>query len=151
MEMSIILEKCSLSRHSSSYSGRGATLSDLNGQILTNIHNVIKVQHGLPAAAAFVDMVESMEEMNATDFIENCFLLERSGYNWKMENVRKIGFNIPKDGDGRHNFGVLVGTAMAMMNRDKRDDTAEIRNDFLRKNGKFVQSTYDNYKFGTRL
>ncbi len=134
MEEILYSAPCFVGR-ASYYSGRGATLTDLNYKILHHIHAEIKKEHGEDAAKAMVKMVESMTNCNATDFISNCYQLEANGYQWKVKKARKNGVDVAKNSDGSHNMASALGTMAGLMFDSGRDETPQIRNQFLRENG----------------
>lgn len=131
------------------FSGRGAILSDLNYKILTHIHGKIRESHGDAAAGNFVQMVASMDNCNATDFINNCYSLEGNGFKWTIAKTKKTGFDVDKDEDGNHNLAQGMMTAMHMfMGDSNRDETPAIRNRFLRENGVKIMEKYGDHHRG---
>lgn len=134
MQISEILRENRVNPRPSYYSGRGATLSDLNSEILIGIQILIRQYHGEEAAIAFLNMVQSMTELNATDFINNCFMLEDNGYKWAVKTADKNGFDFIRTDDGHDEVHAAVSMFSAM-SRGKRDDTEEIKRRFLGRNG----------------
>ncbi len=65
------------------YSGRGATLSDLNSKILDKVYSGIQKAHGKNAADDFTKMVENIPKLSATDFLLSVYRLEQN--NWKYD------------------------------------------------------------------
>ena len=128
-----------MSARPSYYSGRGATLSDLDGEKLLKIQESIIANHGNDAGKSFFDMVVSMREMNATDFINNLYTLEANGWKWSAERAEKCGIDIEKDEHVRHNLVSALATAGAMMSRHG-DDTDRIKRYFLAANREYQQS-----------
>lgn len=128
-----MIHSTGMSARPSYYSGRGATISDLDSKKLEKIHEQIAADVSADAAANFVKMVENMESMNATDFLNNCFVLEANEYKWNTESAPKFGFEIDKDESGTHSVAQGMMYIAAAMSRGVRDDTQQIRGDFLRR------------------
>ncbi len=135
MQISSILEESKVGSRASYFSGRGATLSDLNSTKLLAMQDLIKKHHGEDAAKSFVDLVQSMENLNATDFINNCYLFERSGFDWTQKAAPKNGIEVIKNEDGEYDYTHGMLSIAAAMQSNDRDDTEAIKREFLRKNG----------------
>jgi len=75
------------------YSGRGVNTGDLNHKHLLMIHTGIKKELGDDQAAAFVEMLQVLEDMSATGFLNSLYRLEANG--WKFD--KKL-FNYKNDG-----------------------------------------------------
>jgi len=118
------------------FSGRGATTSDLNYEILTAIAKMIEKHHGKAAKKNFVNMVAGMEKCTATDFLLELFTLENNGWKYKEQKFNKNGI-YPED------IGTAIGTVIeGFAGNTSRDQTPLIRNQFLRENGKKVKSEF---------
>lgn len=116
------------------FSGRGATLTDLNYEILEHIHGQITSEFGEEAAKNYVKMVASMKSCSATAFINNCYSLEMMNYKWADEESSTSGIDVEKDKDGNYDtVNGIFGMISAMHQRG--DDTPSIRNRFLSKHG----------------
>ncbi len=109
------------------FSGRGAITSDLNYEILTRIKKDIETEHGKEAAIEMVKMVASMESCNATDFINNCYRLERNDFKWTDTKSKKNG--------NYNEASAMISIFGAMSGQNDRDETPRIRNRFLMDNG----------------
>ena len=129
-----MLSNVGMSSRPAYYSGRGATLSDLNSEKLLKIQSQIEKKHGKDASKAFVNMIQSMSNLNATDFIENLYMLERKGWVWDIKSTSKNGFDFDKNKDGSHNESQLMASLFSAMG-NKRDETHQIKSNFLLKNG----------------
>lgn len=117
------------------YSGRGATMGDLNGKMLEGIYQGIKKDFSTDAAKNFVKMVEDIKVLSATTFLEELYMLYNN--NWKYENKTQhaSGVTVPKDENGEYDMlGGMFGMMEAMMSSG-RDDTQMIKNGFLIKRG----------------
>lgn len=117
------------------YSGRGATLSDLNDRILECIYRDIKKEFGTNAAKNFVKMVNDIKVLSATTFLEELYMLFHS--NWKYTNKKQhaAGVSVPKNEDGEYDMGMgIFGMTEAIMNSG-RDDTQMIKTGFLIRHG----------------
>ena len=75
-----ILEAAGVGSRPGYFSGRGVTLSDLDGRKLARCHEEIQAAAGEDAAGAFVDMVAGMDRMTATGFINAVTGLEAAGW-----------------------------------------------------------------------
>ncbi len=120
------------------YSGRGATLSDLNSELLQMIWKRVKKEVGKKAAAAFLEMVADIEVLSATCFLNTLYSLEARGWVWTKPN-RCQGdmdhIDVGPDGEGRLAVGMASIAAWAGRG-SSRDDTLMIRAEFLAKHGK---------------
>ena len=117
------------------YSGRGATLSDLNDRILEGIHNGIKKEYGLDAAKNFVKMVNDIKVLSATTFLQELYNLFFN--NWKYINKKQhaASVSVPKNEDGEYDMDMgMFGMMEARMN-SVRDDTQMIKTGFLIRHG----------------
>jgi len=117
------------------YSGRGATTTDLNNDILFAIQRGIREEFGEDAAKNFAIMVSEIKVLSATTFLQELYRLE--GFDWKYTLQGKeseTGIEVPMDEDGEYNapMGMLgVQNAMASYGND---DTYRIRYHFLNVN-----------------
>ena len=120
------------------YSGRGATLSDLNSELLQMIWKGVKKEVGKKAAAAFVEMVVDIEVLSATCFLNTLYSLEARGWIWTKPNRCQGNLDhidVGPDGEGRFAVG-MASIAAWMGGGSSRDDTLMIRGEFLAKHGK---------------
>ena len=136
MEIIDIIYECGMSSRPEYYSGRGAITCDLNSKQLFKFHSLIKAHHGEKAATAFVDMVEDMPNMNATDFLNNCYRLAYGGWKWEKKSAKKNGHDIPKDKNGNYDIEMGKLSIMSAIMNKGRDQTDRIRGQFLRANGR---------------
>ncbi len=114
-----------MSTRPSYYSGRGATLSDLNSEKLETIWGGVKSIYGDKAAEAFIDMVIAIPKLSATDFLISLASLERNGFD-PTSDISAINSIFPED------EGSAFGTIMSVMGgMNDRDDTTRIRDPFL--------------------
>jgi hypothetical protein len=118
------------------FSGRGATLSDLNDRILENLYRRILGNHelGEKAAQAFVDMVADIPVLSATDFLITLSALEGNGWVWEkclLGNQKGI-----YAGDVGSGLGTILSVAGGSR---ERNETPAIRNEFLRRHGKKIK------------
>jgi len=115
------------------YSGRGATISDLNGEILFGIHRDLKKEFGENAGIGFVKMVSGIKVLSATAFLNGLYELF---YNdWKYKDTQPEGISLPKDEDGNHNEAIGMISVLEALFSCGRDDTQQIKSHFLRSNG----------------
>jgi hypothetical protein len=129
-----ILHEAGMSARAAYYTGRGATLSDLEEKHLNKIWELITKYHGNEAAKSFVKMVGDMKEMSATSFINELYSLE--GRKWKFTKVAGHGgVDFDKDSEGNYNLAQGMFAMASMLGGGNRDDSAMIRNGFLRSHG----------------
>lgn len=113
------------------YSGRGAVFSDLSGNHLFEIHSKIREKIGTEQADAFVTMVENLECLSATNFLNALYSLEAN--NWVYQPVEESNIDLGPDGPGR--MAIALGTIGASLFSTGRDDTVYIRESFFSKIG----------------
>ncbi len=113
------------------YSGRGATMSDLDGDRLYAIYQKIAQELGTRQADAFVTMVEKLKTLSATNFLNALYALERN--DWNLTEFNESNIDVGPDGAGR---GMIAfATVAESLFFCGRDDTEYIRSSFLRKIG----------------
>jgi hypothetical protein len=122
------------------YSGRGATPTDLNDDILEKLYQGIEGNPEFPdcAAEGFLDLVENLPKMSATDFLIALDALAFDDWVWKNEVEHLDGTSIPPDrGNGVHEAIAFCTIASQAFNRV--DQSWMIRNDFLQRHGRKPQ------------
>lgn len=120
------------------YSGRGATLSDLNNQILEGIFKGIDKEFGRNAAKNYVKMIADIKVLSATTFLEELYVLFNNDWKYRVKKQHASGVSVPKNEDGEYDersatmgiFGILCA-----MSNNGRDDTEAIRGHFLLSHG----------------
>lgn len=118
------------------YSGRGATLTDLNSDILRGIHKGIKKEFGKNASENFIKMVAGIKVASATTFLNELYSLLSNGWKYTEKENDASGIDIAKNEDGSHNLASAMFTmGEALMGDSNRDDTALIVCAFLCENG----------------
>jgi hypothetical protein len=124
---------CGMSTRPEYYSGRGATTVDVNSTKLEKVWTAIRTHRGEAAAEAFVCMVESIQVFSATEFLLALAKLDARGYVWNPSMLPKS--------KGIHATDDITGfcTVLAVMSRSERDDTATIKNPFLRAHGRKIE------------
>jgi hypothetical protein len=120
------------------YSGRGAIMCDLNGDILEGIYQGILKEFGKEAAKNFVKMVADIKVLSATTFLEELYML--FGNNWKYRNKKEHanGISVPKNENGEYDQNSMMSGIfgiMAAMSNNGRDETIAIRGYFLNCHG----------------
>lgn len=114
------------------YSGRGATTSDLDGDILYNIYIQIKEKLGTNQANEFVTMVENLKELSATNFLNALYFLERN--NWKYKQFRESKIDLGCDRPGREAIAfATIAEALFQTRYSRPDQTEYIKREFFRK------------------
>ena len=134
-----IVREAGMSDRPAYYSGRGATLSDLNSDRLGTIHRLIKEQLGDDQAQAYVQMVAGLDKASATGFLNSLYGLAANDWVYRPHTISHV--DIEKDADGRHNITQGIATIFAAMN-STRDETERIRGEFLRKHGIFTTKNH---------
>ena len=119
------------------YSGRGAVTCDLNSKYLEKIYDGIKNSYGEEAAQNYTQMVAEMPKLSATDFLLTLYLLEQNSWKWDKNLLGDgKGIEIEKDKDGTYFLDQGLATVAGMMFGDNnRDETSQIRREFLQKRG----------------
>ena len=133
-----IIRRNNMSTRPEYYSGRGATMSDLNGKILEGIYSDIKKEAGEMAAKNFVKMVADIKVLSATTFLEELYMLFERNWKYRQKRVHADGISIPKNEKGEYDenstLSGMLGIFAAMSNNG-RDDTDMIRGSFLHTHG----------------
>ena len=113
------------------YSGRRASRGDLNGEMLHNIYIQIKTEQGEGPAKEFVSMVENLQSLATTNFLNALYTLEQKG--WKNSNYQESSMDLGSDSRERDvlSFATVVS---AMTSRP--DETAYIKEEFWMRLGK---------------
>lgn len=147
-ELKNIIRDNQMSTRPEYYSGRGATTSDLNHNILVGIHAGLKKEFGDKAAKAFVKMVDGIKVMSATTFLQELYRLYYNRWKYTPEKEDESGIHIPKDDNGDYDTQAGVfGVMEAMMGGNRHDDTMAIKLRFLMDNGVKMQRV--TYVFGS--
>lgn len=121
------------------YSGRGATTSDLNERILEKVHALITQEHGAEAAKNFVQMVEDIPKLSATDFLLSLFRLEGSAWLWTFDLLgAERGIYATDEATG---MGTILS---AMSGMGDRDETQYIKGHFIREHRKELRADQKN-------
>lgn len=140
-----ILRNNRMSSRPEYFSGRGATLSDLDSKILEGIYQAILKEYGELAGKGFISMVDGIEVMSATTFIQELYKLYYSGWEYKSEKDES-GIAIGKDEDGNYDLvNGMIGMCDHMFKHN--DQTPQIKGRFLRLHGIKPKMLYDEYGF----
>jgi len=132
-----IVREAGMSDRPEHYSGRGATSSDLNFEILEKVYTGIKNEHGDAAAEQFAQMVADIPRLTATDFLLTTYRLERNDWKWNERLLgNEKGIDVGPDmGDGSRasiGFSTIAGI---LGGSNKLDESFYIREQFLRNHG----------------
>jgi len=130
-----ILQNNRMSTRPEYYSGRGATISDLDGNILEGIHKGIEADYGKDAAQNFVLMVADIKVLSATTFLEELYQLFCNNWKYKTKSKHASGIAVAKDEDGEYNMLSGMMGMMAAFSAGSRDDTQRIKGGFLHAHG----------------
>jgi hypothetical protein len=140
-----IIRNAGMSTRPEYFSGRGATLADLDSEILQKIYQGIIDTFGTKAAKSFVDMVAKIKVLSATTFLEELYLLQIN--NWKLDKTKKdeFGVSVPKkeNDDWDINMG-MIGMMNALSSGGGPGQTSQIRSGFLRTHGVKPATIYDH-------
>lgn len=119
------------------YSGRGATMSDLNIEILEGIYQEILKEYGKNAAKNYIKMIDDIKVLSATTFLEELYQLHNNNWKYSKKEQHANGISIPKNENGEYDetsaVSGMFGIYAAMGNN--RDDTISIKGGFLRTHG----------------
>jgi len=127
MNIQEIIRNAGMSERPGYYSGRGATLSDLDSTILNKIAKSIKESYGNEAFNNFVSMVWNMKVLSATAFLNNLYALERA--NWNLSEISLT------DSDAYfENEGEAMGLLASVLSRSSEESgfTKSIRDGFVK-------------------
>lgn len=120
------------------YSGRGAILCDLNGEILEGIYQGILKEYGKIAAKNYVKMVADIKVLSATTFLEELYMLFRNEWKYMKKKTHANGISVPKNENGEYDensaMSGMLGIMSAMFSSG-RDDTITIKSWFLQTHG----------------
>lgn len=133
--------KINISARPEFYSGRGATLTDLNSDILEKLYAAIKVEYGVQPAAAFVKMVADIKPLSATAFLNRLYALEGSGWQFKTRLQCDSDIDLGPDNEGR--MSIALATIGNLLGGRLNDETEAIRRPFLMKH----QEEFDVKKY----
>lgn len=123
-----IIRSARMSTSPEFYSGRGATLMDLNSGILEMIYQGINNEYGEEAANNYVKMVDGIKVMSATTFLNELYNLKNCG--WKYVSTED---NLPD-----------ITTLYESLNL-RFDDTQKIKNRFLIKHDIQPKTIYNSF------
>ncbi len=132
-----ITREVGMSNRPEYYSGRGATVSDLNSKMLDEICGLVQKNHGRKASRNFVKMIEKMPVLSATDFLLSFYALEENGWEYEENRVRSdapSGIIVRKDSDGNYDPKHGMVSIMSALSRGQ-DQTNSIKMPFLNKHG----------------
>jgi len=116
------------------FSGRGATLTDLNSEILEKIYQGIEKEFGEKAASNYVKMVDGIKVLSATTFLQELYLLESRGWEY-VPKRDESGIVVPKNEDGEYNTELGMLGMISALSSSGRDDTQQIKGHFLLTHG----------------
>lgn len=122
------------------YSGRGACRSDLNSDILEQLYQGILKEHGEKAAKQYALMVQAIDVLSATFFLNSLYALESNKWILSKPKARTEAMDhidvTPDDGDmGKRVASGMAGVMAWTTGGAERDDTFMIRGEFLQKHG----------------
>ncbi len=145
-----IIRESGMSTRPEYYSGRGATRSDLDSNILEKIYQGILKEYGQTAANNYVKMVADIKVLSATTFLQELYMLFSNNWKYKKKKKHADGISIPKNEDGEYDESSVTSGIFGMfaaLSHNGRDDTGSIRGGFLHQHGVKMKRTivYDNY------
>ena len=136
-----IIQEAGMSTRPEFYSGRGATSSDLNDDILENVYRLIQQAHGAKGdehAKQFAQMVADIPVLSATDFLLTLYKLELHDWKWDkniLGNENGIYVDGPTDAAKFAVGMATIGNVMFGSRSRERDQTEYIRRLFLNRHG----------------
>lgn len=125
------------------FSGRGATLSDLNSDILSGLHKGILKEIGEEAANNFILFVANFDCLSATAFLNEFYLWHANGCT-AIETGQTTDVDLGSDREVADIIG--MATIGSKMFSSGRDDTNRIRSEFLQKHKQFLNENNDKLK-----
>lgn len=115
------------------YSGRGVKECDLNADNLVSIFNKLCVLDK-EYALEFVEMVNSMKTLGATEFIESFYNFAWNGFKHFDENIVDSNISFGNSNNGNRH-AIALGTIMSTIHSSDRGTqiymSESIRNDFM--------------------
>lgn len=133
-----IIRNSNMSTRPEYYSGRGATLSDLNSEILQKIYVGIEKEFGTKAAKNYVKMVDDIKVLSATTFLEELYQLFYNNWKYVKKRSHASGISVPKNDNGEYDDNSVLSGMMgifAAMSNGNRDDTQSIKGNFVYSHG----------------
>ena len=139
-----ILRNNRMSTRPEYYSGRGATLSDLNGEILEGIYQGILKEFGKNAAKNYLKMVADIKVLSATTFLEEIYQLYFNEWKYTKKKKHANGITVPKNKDGEYDESSMVSGMMGIFAAmgNNRDETEIIKGSFLYNHGVKPKADY---------
>ncbi|HYD03478.1 MAG TPA: hypothetical protein VEC16_04215 [Alphaproteobacteria bacterium] len=129
------------------FSGRGATLTDLNDEILETIYQKINKNYGKEVAQNYAQMVADLPVLSATDFLLSLYALESNEWKWDKRLTHKGGTYLGgRGGDSEMHASALATIGSTLGNN--RDDTPYIRNNFLMRHKINIESSASERSYG---
>ncbi len=133
-----IIRNSNMSTRPEYYSGRGATMSDLNSEILQKIFLGIEKEFGAKAAKNYVKMVRDIKVLSATTFLQELYDLFDKNWVYRKKRRHASDILVSKGKNGEYDDSSLLSgmaSIMSAMSRGNRDDTNQIRGGFLHTHG----------------
>lgn len=115
------------------YSGRGATISDLNSGHLEILYNGILKEFDEEAAKRFAIFVATFPKMAMTPFLNAFFAFINNGCEYEQRPISPAeNIEIAKNEDGEYDMTHgLIGLYAHLGGGSERDDTPQIRGEFV--------------------
>ena len=113
------------------YSGRGATVSDLNGELLELIYDGVLKEKGEAAARNFVNLVANIKVLSATGFLNEFYAWIIRDCPEPKREINASDIDLPTNDDEKYVGGMM--TLLSALGRGDRDDTYMIKSGFCRK------------------
>lgn len=130
------------------YSGRGATMSDLNDEILEGIYKGIQKEFGKDAAFNYVKMIADIKVLSATTFLQELYDLFYNNWKYVKKKKHADGIAVQKNSDGNYDETHGMLSIFSAMSSGNRDDTQSIKGYFLKRHGVKSKELVD-YSNGT--
>lgn len=132
-----IIRNSNMSTRPEYYSGRGAILCDLNGEILQKIYLGIEKEYGIKAAKNYIKMIADIKVLSATTFLQELYLLFNNGFKYVKKKIHANGIAIPKNENGEYDEGSIMSGMISIFSAmsGNRDETQMIKGGFLHTHG----------------
>ena len=122
------------------YSGRGVNYGDLGPKHLVAIFEGLECDFGPEVAVKFCEMLEELENLSATSFLNQFYLFFARGFSWPKGRVEESGIDLGPDGPSREAIG-LATIMGALFGRDDNSpdqikaQSTEMKREFFRSVG----------------
>lgn len=118
-KMRKIISDNNMSARASFYAGRGVTESDLNEKKLFSFHAGIEKVFGTDAAAAFVSMIQTLDDLSASSFLQALEIFDQGNGTWDPV-FKDSAEAFPADKDNP--MGMQLGVFLAISSTTSKEE-----------------------------